>query len=284
MSESYSRPQTAVKQKKPDEAATGKSSQAASSSSSQDTKNPKTDGKKAPQDTNAPDPDQANDMSKPGDPNLKIVIAGAPCSGKGTQCEFIKDRFGVYHLSTGDLLRAEASKGTKLGLEAKKYMDKGQLIPDELIITVVKEKISSPAIAKKGWLLDGFPRTAKQAEALKEAGIDASLFLQLNVPDEVLIKRVTGRRLDPETGKTYHVEFDPPPKDIASRCIQRSDDTEEKIKTRLTAYHEQIGAIAKQYEQVKVEIDGNRKKDAITKDVSKAIEEAQKGSKSTEKK
>jgi adenylate kinase len=299
MSKDYSRPQTAVGQQQDKQKHEG--GKDASSSSSADKNADSKDGKPASgativtrdsevkRDTKdhkheekATDPDEDNDLSQPGDPNLKIVIAGAPCSGKGTQCEYLKSEYGVYHLSTGDLLRAEVSKGSKLGVEAKKYMDNGQLIPDDLIISVVKDKISSPAVEKKGWLLDGFPRTAKQAEALKEAGIEATLFLQLNVPDDVLIKRVTGRRLDPESGKIYHVEFDPPPADVAKRCIQRSDDTEEKIATRLKAYHEAIGAIAKQYQEVKVEVDGNRKKEQITKDIAKAVEKTQK--KTTNKK
>jgi adenylate kinase len=283
MAKEYSRPQTAVKQqqqqpKKPDGAKDGALSSSSSSSASSDKKTDAEDTKRDGKQDGKPDgkADGKKAEAKATDPNLKIVIAGAPCSGKGTQCEFLKEHFGVYHLSTGDLLRAEAEKGTKLGTEAKKYMDNGQLIPDDLIITVVKDKISEPAIKKKGWLLDGFPRTAKQAEALKEAGIDATLFLQLNVPDDILIKRVTGRRLDPATGKTYHVEFDPPPKEVEERCVQRADDTEEKIQTRLKAYHEQIGAISKQYADVKVEVDGNREKDAITNDIGKAVEEAQK--------
>lgn len=205
-------------------------------------------------------------------PPPKIIIAGAPCSGKGTQCEYIKSEYGVFHLSTGDMLRAEVAAGTPLGIQAKKYMDNGQLIPDELIINIVKAKVTAPEVQARGWLLDGFPRTAAQAKALQDAGIHADLFLQLNVPDQILVERVTGRRTDEATGRTYHTVFDPPPPEVASRCIQRSDDTEEKIKTRLNAYHQAINAIEDLYQHVRTQVDGNRKKEHVTHDIKSAIE------------
>lgn len=205
---------------------------------------------------------------------LRLIIAGPPCSGKGTQCEWIKATTGVYHLSTGDLLRSEIEAGSKLGLEAKQYMDKGLLIPDSLICGVVASALQSPEVSRKGWLLDGFPRTAVQAKALADAGIHPDLFLQLCVPDAELVRRVTGRRLDPVSGRIYHVEFDPPPADAAARVIQRSDDTEEKIATRLRAYHDAIDAIATQYAHCCVIIDGHRAKDAVTADIAAAIKRA----------
>lgn len=203
---------------------------------------------------------------------LHIIIAGAPCSGKGTQCELLKARYGVVHISTGDLLRAEIAAGSALGTAAKAFMDAGKLIPDELIIDIVKEKVNGPECRARGFLLDGFPRTAVQARALHEAGIHAHVFLQLNVPDEVLIERVTGRRTDPQTGVSYHVVFDPPPPEVAHRVVQRSDDTREKIATRLQAYHAAISSIASQYADVKIEFDGNQKKDNITQLIFAAVD------------
>lgn len=236
---------------------------------------------------------------------MKIIIAGAPCrsghnmagaeehnewtspdfglplslsllplslSGKGSQAEFIKSEYGVFHLSTGDLLRAEVAAGSPLGLAAKEFMDTGRLVTDDLIINIVKAKVTDPEVEARGWLLDGFPRTAVQAQALKDAGINADLFIQLDVPDDVLIKRVTGRRTDEATGRTYHVDFDPPPADVADRCIQRSDDTEEKIQTRLKAFHNAIAAISELYADVRVVLDGNRKKDVITTEIREVID------------
>lgn len=218
--------------------------------------------------------DSIHQQSSSSSSGLKIIIAGAPCSGKGTQCEVIKERYGVYHLSTGDLLRAEIANGTALGLQAKQYMDRGQLIPDHLIIDIVKEKVSTPDIQRRGFLLDGFPRTAVQAQALRQAGIEPDIFLQLNVPDQVLIQRVTGRRTDPTTGRSYHIQFDPPPKgEIADRCVQRSDDTEEKIVERLKAYHSAINAIATQYNHIKVEINGDRNKQLITNEIIEILDQ-----------
>ena len=135
---------------------------------------------------------------------LKIIIAGAPASGKGTQCEVIKADYNVVHLSTGDILRAAVKAGSELGAEAKSYMDSGNLVPDELITGVVCDRLSQPDCEYQGWLLDGFPRTSAQAEALSRAGYDPDAFILLDVPQQCLVERVTGRRTDPETGKIYH--------------------------------------------------------------------------------
>lgn len=205
---------------------------------------------------------------------LHIIIAGAPCSGKGTQCELLKTRYGVVHISTGDLLRVEIANGTDLGAHAKTFMERGELIPDDVIIRIVKEKVQGDECRARGWLLDGFPRTAVQAKALREAGIHADVFLQLNVPHSVVIERVTGRRTDPQTGITYHIQYDPPPQgEVAERCIQRVDDTEEKIKTRLQAYDQAIDAIAEQYADIRIEFDGNQKKQHITGLILAAVDE-----------
>ena len=133
----------------------------------------------------------------------RLIISGAPASGKGTQCEKIIEEFKVPHLSTGDMLRAAVKAGSPLGKEAKAYMDAGKLVPDSLVINLVKEKLATPECVNGGWLLDGFPRTGEQAKALQQANINPDKVILLDVPDAALIERVTGRRTDPETGTTW---------------------------------------------------------------------------------
>ena len=191
----------------------------------------------------------------------KIIIAGAPACGKGTQCELIVKRFGLVHLSTGDILRAEVKAGTPLGKQAEGLMNAGKLVPDDLIIGIVKSKLDTDECRKRGWLLDGFPRTAAQAQAMQAAGIVADKFILLQVPDDVLIERVVGRRLDPDTGSIYHVKFNPPTDAaVAARLIQRDDDTEEKARVRLQQYHSHIAAIRDSFKHVTRVINGNRAK------------------------
>ncbi|KAF0898228.1 hypothetical protein E2562_005824 [Oryza meyeriana var. granulata] len=161
---------------------------------------------------------------------LKVMIAGAPASGKGTQCELIKTKYGLVHISAGDLLRAEIAAGTENGKRAKEFMEKGQLVPDEIVVTMVKERLLQPDAQEKGWLLDGYPRSYSQAMALETLGIRPDIFILLDVPDEILVERVVGRRLDPVTGKIYHLKYSPTEnEEIASRLTQRFDDTEEKV-------------------------------------------------------
>ncbi|KAK3265850.1 hypothetical protein CYMTET_25496, partial [Cymbomonas tetramitiformis] len=141
---------------------------------------------------------------------LKVIIAGAPASGKGTQCEKIVEKYNLVHISAGDLLRAAVAEGTDAGKTAKEFMDNGQLVPNEVVVTMVKDRLAQDDAQTTGFLLDGYPRSGDQAEALKEAGIDVELFILLNVPDELLVERVVGRRSDPETGKIYHMTYFPP--------------------------------------------------------------------------
>ncbi|CAB9500329.1 Adenylate kinase (Fragment) [Seminavis robusta] len=203
---------------------------------------------------------------------IKIIIAGAPASGKGTQCEVIKEKFGVVHLSTGDMLRAAVAAGTKVGKEAQEYMDSGRLVPDDVIIGVVKDRLSQPDCQQQGWLLDGFPRTQAQAKALEEAGIVADVFLFLNVPDEVLVERVVGRRTDPVDGKIYHMVFSPPNNpEVEVRLEQRSDDTEEKVKVRLQQFHANVDAVKDSYTEISAIIDGNRSPSLVSENVIDAI-------------
>lgn len=205
---------------------------------------------------------------------LKMIISGAPASGKGTQCEIIKDNFDVIHLSTGDMLRAAVAAQTDVGKLAKEYMDAGKLVPDDVIIGVVKDRLAEEDCAKNGWLLDGFPRTPAQAEALAESGIAPDCFLFLNVPDSILVERVVGRRTDPVTGKIYHMTFSPPDDDeILGRLEQRSDDTEEKVKVRLEQFRDNVDAVKGSYSDIGVEIDGTADPKVVAESIKKAIDE-----------
>jgi adenylate kinase len=202
----------------------------------------------------------------------KIIIAGAPASGKGTQCEFIKEAFGCVHLSTGDMLRAAVVAGTDLGKEAKGHMDSGGLVPDKLIIDIIIARLAEPDCVKDGWLLDGFPRTRAQADALAEAGLACDTFILLNVPDHLLVERVCGRRSDPETGIIYHIKYKPPPNDeIANRLTQRSDDTEEAIMVRVKNFHSNVNAIIDAYLPQLLSVDGTRAPTLVWNEIQSRI-------------
>eukprot|EP00555_Chaetoceros_dichaeta_P003284 CAMPEP_0198250986 /NCGR_PEP_ID=MMETSP1447-20131203/1975_1 /TAXON_ID=420782 /ORGANISM="Chaetoceros dichaeta, Strain CCMP1751" /LENGTH=261 /DNA_ID=CAMNT_0043935915 /DNA_START=329 /DNA_END=1114 /DNA_ORIENTATION=+ len=208
-------------------------------------------------------------------PPLKMIISGAPASGKGTQCEIIKDNFDVVHLSTGDMLRAAVAAQTDVGKLAKEYMDSGKLVPDDVIIGVVKDRLAEDDCTENGWLLDGFPRTPAQAEALAKSGINPDCFLFLNVPDSILVERVVGRRTDPVTGKIYHMTFSPPEdEEILGRLEQRSDDTEEKVKVRLEQFHDNVDAVKGSYSEISVEIDGTAKPDVVATSIKEAIQQS----------
>ena len=202
----------------------------------------------------------------------KLIICGAPASGKGTQCEMLRERYGVVHLSTGDMLRAAVADGTEVGKQAKGYMERGELVPDDVIIGIVKDRLAEDDCAKSGWLLDGFPRTEAQARALEAAGIRPDKVLFLDVPDEMLVERVVGRRTDPETGKIYHLTFSPPESDeIAARLTQRADDTEEKVRVRLQAFHEHMGAVEKCYADSLARTDGTRSKEEVFESLQQCL-------------
>ncbi|XP_018509518.1 adenylate kinase 5, chloroplastic isoform X1 [Brassica rapa] len=195
---------------------------------------------------------------------LKVMISGAPASGKGTQCELIVQKFGLVHISTGDLLRAEVSSGTEIGKKAKEFMNSGSLVPDEIVIAMVAARLSREDAKKNGWLLDGFPRTFAQAQSLDKLNVKPDIFLLLDVPDEILIERCVGRRLDPVTGKIYHIKSYPPESDeVKARLVMRPDDTEEKVKARLQIYKQNSEAIISAYSDVMIKIDANRAREMV---------------------
>ncbi|XP_024013071.1 adenylate kinase 5, chloroplastic isoform X2 [Eutrema salsugineum] len=172
--------------------------------------------------------------------------------------------FGLVHISTGDLLRAEVSSGTEIGKKAKEFMNSGSLVPDEIVIAMVARRLSREDAKKNGWLLDGFPRTFAQAQSLDKLNVKPDIFLLLDVPDEILIDRCVGRRLDPVTGKIYHIKSYPPESDeIKARLLTRPDDKEEKVKARLLIYKQNSEAIISAYSDVMIKIDANRPKEVV---------------------
>ena len=182
---------------------------------------------------------------------MKLILLGPPGAGKGTQAAFIRDRFRIPQISTGDMLRAAVSAGTPLGLAAKKVMDSGQLVSDDIIIGLVKERLKQPDCAT-GYLFDGFPRTIPQAEAMRAATVALDYVLEIEVPDDEIIARMSGRRVHPGSGRTYHVNFHPPR--IADRddvtgeaLIQREDDREETVRKRLEVYRAQTRPLVDYY-------------------------------------
>ena len=182
---------------------------------------------------------------------MKILLIGPPGAGKGTQANFISEEFGIPQISTGDMLRAAVKAGTQLGREAKQVMDAGELVSDDLILELVKERISQDD-CRNGYLFDGFPRTIAQAEGMKQNGIDVEFVVELQVDDEEIIRRMSGRRIHPASGRTYHVIFNPPKEkdkdDVTGEAlVQREDDKEETVRKRLEVYHEQTSPLIEYY-------------------------------------
>lgn len=184
---------------------------------------------------------------------MRLILLGAPGAGKGTQAAFLCQKFGIPQISTGDMLRAAVKAGTELGLAAKKVMDAGGLVSDDIIIGLVKERIIQADCAN-GFLFDGFPRTIPQAEAMKAAAVKIDVVLEIDVPDSAIIERMSGRRVHVASGRTYHVVFNPPKvagKDDATGedLIQREDDKEETVRKRLEVYHQQTRPLVDYYSQ-----------------------------------
>jgi len=174
---------------------------------------------------------------------MRVILLGGPGAGKGTQANFIKDKYNIPQISTGDMLRAHVKAGSDLGKAAKKIMDEGGLVSDDIIMGMVKERIKEDD-CKNGYLFDGFPRTIPQAEAMKEAGIAIDAVVEIDVPDEEIVKRMSGRRAHLASGRTYHVVFNPPKEEgkddvTGEPLVQRDDDKEETVKERLRVYHDQ---------------------------------------------
>lgn len=207
---------------------------------------------------------------------MRMILVGPPGAGKGTQAVHLVERFKISHISTGDMLRAAVSEGTALGKQADGYMKAGGLVPDDLVIAMVIERIGKPDCTK-GFMLDGFPRTRPQAEALdvelQKAGVALDVVLQIEVPDGLIIERITGRRLDPDTGDIYHTKFKPPPADIAGRVIQRKDDTEEACRARLEKYHSETAPIIPFYEAQGTlkRVDGNAAPDEVSRRIEQVL-------------
>ena len=184
---------------------------------------------------------------------MRLILLGAPGAGKGTQAAFLCQKFGIPQISTGDMLRAAVKAGTELGLAAKKIMDAGGLVSDEIIIGLVKDRIAQPDCAK-GFLFDGFPRTIPQAEAMKKAGVKIDFVLEIDVPDASIVERMSGRRVHVASGRTYHVTFNPPKvagkDDVTGEdLIQRDDDKEDTVKKRLEVYQQQTRPLVDYYGQ-----------------------------------
>ncbi|HDI60177.1 MAG TPA: adenylate kinase [Desulfobacteraceae bacterium] len=184
---------------------------------------------------------------------MRLILLGGPGAGKGTQANYIKERYGIPQISTGDMLRAAVKAGTELGKEAKKFMDSGGLVPDEVIIGLVKERIKEPD-CQQGFLFDGFPRTIPQADAMKAAGVPIDAVVEIDVPDDEIIRRMSGRRVHLASGRTYHVVFNPPKvegkDDVTGEpLIQRDDDKEETVRKRLKVYHDQTEPLVAYYKE-----------------------------------
>ena len=182
---------------------------------------------------------------------MRLILLGGPGAGKGTQANFIKDKYQIPQISTGDMLRAAIKAGSELGKKAKGFMDSGGLVPDDVIIGLVKERIKE-ADCQKGFLFDGFPRTIPQADAMKDAGVALDAVVDINVPDEEIIKRMSGRRVHLASGRTYHITFNPPKEDgkddvTGEALIQRDDDKEETVRNRLDVYHAQTEPLIDYY-------------------------------------
>ena len=214
---------------------------------------------------------------------MKVLLLGAPGAGKGTQAQFITREFGIPQISTGDMLRAAIKAGTPLGLEAKKIMDAGGLVRDDIIIGMVKERIAQPDCAN-GFLFDGFPRTLAQAEAMVAAGVDLDAVVEIDVPDAAIVERMSGRRVHLPSGRTYHVKYNPPKvsgkdDETGEDLVQRNDDKEETVKKRLAVYHEQTEVLVDFYSKLTgehapryIKVDGTQPVETVKENVITALQ------------
>jgi len=208
---------------------------------------------------------------------MRFLFIGPPGAGKGTQAARLVEEFGIPHISTGDMLRAAVKAGTPMGKVADDYMKRGELLPDDVVIGIVKERLQEPDAAK-GCIFDGFPRTVPQAEALQtmlaELGVALDAVLVLEVPDDLIVNRIVGRRTDPVTGEIYHLEFNPPPAEIVDRLKHRKDDTEDAVRARLESYHRQTAPLIPFYTELGLvrSVDGVGSMDEITERLTGALD------------
>jgi len=214
---------------------------------------------------------------------MKMILLGAPGAGKGTQAKFLTEAYEIPQISTGDMLRAAVKAGTEVGLKAKEVMDGGGLVTDDIIIDIVKDRIQEDD-CNSGFLFDGFPRTIPQAEALRDAGVDIDVVLEIDVPDDEIVKRLSGRRVHLDSGRVYHVEFNPPAQEglddeTGEPLIQRDDDTEETVRKRLSVYHEQTLPLVSFYTEMEknsgavkfIKINGTASIEVIVADIKKNL-------------
>ena len=202
---------------------------------------------------------------------MRLVLLGPPGAGKGTQANALREKFGIPQISTGDMLRAAVKAGTPLGREAKKVIDSGQLVSDDIIMGLVKERLKKPD-CRAGYLFDGFPRTIRQAEAMRENGIAVDYVLEIDVPDQEIITRMSGRRVHPGSGRVYHVQFNPPRAEgkddlTGEPLVQREDDKEETVRQRLEVYRKQTRPLIEHYKKEPVKyrrISGRGSVEAVT--------------------
>jgi adenylate kinase len=204
---------------------------------------------------------------------MRMILVGPPGAGKGTQAARLIDTFRIPHISSGEMLRDAVKEGTALGAEADTYMKAGKLVPDEVVIGMILERIAKPDCAA-GFMLDGFPRTRPQAEALdtamRTAGVELDAVLLIEVPDALLEERAVGRRSDPQTGAIYHLKYNPPPPDVVGRLVHRKDDTAEAVKTRLSKYHSETAPVIPFYvaKGIVKRVDGVGDPDVITQRIT----------------
>ncbi|HHF6601577.1 TPA: adenylate kinase [Haemophilus influenzae] len=213
---------------------------------------------------------------------MKIILLGAPGAGKGTQAQFIMNKFGIPQISTGDMFRAAIKVGTELGKQAKALMDEGKLVPDELTVALVKDRIAQSDCAN-GFLLDGFPRTIPQADALKDSGVKIDFVLEFDVPDEVIVERMSGRRVHQASGRSYHIVYNPPKvegkDDVTGEdLIIRADDKPETVLDRLAVYHKQTSPLIDYYQaEAKAgntqyfRLDGTQKVEEVSQELDKIL-------------
>ena len=213
---------------------------------------------------------------------MKIILLGAPGAGKGTQAQFIMNKFGIPQISTGDMFRTAIKAGTELGKQAKALMDEGKLVPDELTVALVKDRIAQPDCAN-GFLLDGFPRTIPQADALKDSGVKIDFVLEFDVPDEVIVERMSGRRVHQASGRSYHIVYNPPKvegkDDVTGEdLIIRADDKPETVLDRLAVYHKQTSPLIDYYQaEAKAgntqyfRLDGTQKVEEVSQELDKIL-------------